>query len=78
MREIGEFWEEISIIYGLENFIKTLFICELDKFSDKSPKGCMLEVGLQYPEDLCDSHSKYHVASENIQIKILRHWSIGQ
>ena len=39
-----------------------------DFISEEDKKGCILEVDLEYPEDLHDAHNKYPLAPERLKI----------
>ena len=39
-----------------------------DNYSDNSPKGCFLEVYLDYPDELNDFHNDYHLFREKIKV----------
>ena len=41
----------------------------LDNYSDESDKGLILEIYLEYPEELHDLHSDYPLAPEKICVK---------
>ena len=44
---------------------------ELDsnKCASNTPKGCGLEVDLEYPKELCQLHDDYPLAPDKIEIK---------
>ena len=41
---------------------------DLDKYKDDSKKGLILEVDLEYPHKLHDSHNDYPLAAEKINV----------
>ena len=40
---------------------------DLNKYTTNSLKGCVLEVDLEYPKELCQLHSDYHLALDRIE-----------
>lgn len=42
---------------------------EWKKFANDNPKGCILEIDLEYHEDLHDSHNDYTLVPEKTEIK---------
>ena len=42
---------------------------DLNKYTSKSSKGCVLEVDLEYPKELCKLHNDYRLAPHKIEIK---------
>ena len=42
---------------------------DLNKYSSNSWKGCVLEVGLEYPKELWELHNDYPLAPDKIEIK---------
>ena len=42
---------------------------ELNKYTSNSSKGCVIEVDLQYPENLQELHSDYPLAPDKTEIK---------
>ena len=40
-----------------------------NKYSSNSSKGCVLEVNLEYPKELCELHNDYSLAPDKIEIK---------
>ena len=40
-----------------------------NKYSSNSSKGCVLEVDLEYPKELCELHNDYPLAPDKIEIK---------
>ena len=40
-----------------------------NKYSSNSAKGCVLEVDLEYPKELCELHNDYPLAPDKIEIK---------
>ena len=42
---------------------------DLNKYSSNSSKGCVLEVDLEYPKELCELHNDYPLAPDKIEIK---------
>ena len=41
----------------------------LNKYTSNSSKGCVLEVDLEYPKELCKLHNDYPLAPDKIEIK---------
>jgi hypothetical protein len=41
---------------------------DLDKYDENSDKGLVLEVDLEYPEELHDSHNGYPMAPERLRV----------
>ena len=41
----------------------------MNKYTSNSSKGCVLEVDLEYPKELCELHNYYPVAPDKIEIK---------
>ena len=44
-------------------------MCNLNKYTGNSSKGCVLEVDLEYPEGSREVHNNYHLAPDKIEIK---------
>ena len=42
---------------------------ELNKYTSNSSKGCVLQVDLEYPKELCKLHNDYLLAPDEIEIK---------
>ena len=42
---------------------------ELNKYTNNSSKGCVLEVDFKYPKELRELHNNYPLASDKIEIK---------
>ena len=42
---------------------------DLNKYNNKSSKGCVLEADLEYPKELRELHNDYPVAPDKIEIK---------
>ena len=42
---------------------------DLNKYTSNSSKRCVLEVDLEYPKELRESHNDYFLAPDNIEIK---------
>ena len=42
---------------------------ELNKYTRKSSKGCILEVDLEYPKEWLESHNDHPLAPDKIEIK---------
>ena len=42
---------------------------ELNKYTTKSSKACVMEVNLEYPKDLCELRNDYPLAKDKIEIK---------
>ena len=42
---------------------------DLNKYATNSSKGCVPEVDLEYPEELCKLHNDYPLAPDKIEIK---------
>ena len=42
---------------------------ELNKYTTNGPKGCVLEVDLEYPKELREVHNDYPLAPDKIEIK---------
>ena len=42
---------------------------DLSKYTSNSPKGCALEVDLEYPKQLHELHNDYRFAPDKIEIK---------
>ena len=42
---------------------------DLIKYTSNSSRGCVLEVGLEYPKELHEVHSDYPLAPDKIEIK---------
>ena len=42
---------------------------DLIKYTSNSSKGCVLEVGLEYPKELHEVHNDYPLAPDKIEIK---------
>ena len=40
-----------------------------NKYNSNSSKGCVLQVNLEYPKELCESHNDYPLAPDKIEIK---------
>ena len=36
----------------------------------------ILEIGFEYPEELCNSHNKYPLASKGMESKMFKQWNI--
>ena len=43
---------------------------DLNKYTSSSSKGCVLEIDLEYPKELCELHNDYPLAPDKIEIKI--------
>ena len=41
----------------------------MNKYTSKISKGCILEVDLEYPEELRELHNDYPLAPDKIEIK---------
>ena len=41
----------------------------LNKYTSNSLRGCVLEVNLEYPKELRESHNDYPLAQDKIEIK---------
>ena len=41
----------------------------LNKYTNNSSKGCVLEVDFEYPEELPELHNDYPLAPDKIEIK---------
>ena len=62
--------------YDMSNFLLTggfkwidPNIFELNKYSSNSSKGCVLEVDLEYPKELCELHNDHHLTTDKIEIE---------
>ena len=42
---------------------------DLNKYTNNSSEGCVLEVGLEYPKELRELHNDYPLAPDKIEIK---------
>ena len=42
---------------------------DLNEYTNKSLKGCVLEIDLEYPKELWELHNGYCLASDKIEIK---------
>ena len=42
---------------------------DLNKYTNNSSKGCVLEVDLEYPKELHELHNDYPLAPDKIEIK---------
>ena len=42
---------------------------DVNKYTSNSSKGCVLEVDLEYPEELKELHNIYPLAPDKIEIK---------
>ena len=42
---------------------------DLDKYTSKSSKGCVLEVDIEYSKELQELHNNYPLAPDKIEIK---------
>ena len=42
---------------------------DLNKYTSNTSKGCVLEVNLEYPKELCGLHNDYRLAPDKIEIK---------
>ena len=42
---------------------------DFNKYTNNSSKGCVLKVGLEYPQELCNLHNDYPLALDKIEIK---------
>ena len=41
----------------------------MNKYTSNSSKGCVLEIGLEYPKELRELHNDYPLAPDNLEIK---------
>ena len=57
----GGFRWDVDTAKYTEDYIKQL--------SDTAARGCMLEVDLEYPQELHDKHDQYPLAPEHVEIK---------
>ena len=42
---------------------------DLNKYTSNSSKGCVLEVVLEYPNELCELHNDYPLAQDKMEVK---------
>ena len=76
-------------VYGISKFHLTSRFkwidpkeCDMDKYTSNSSKGCVLEVDLEYPQELCELHNDYLLAPHKIgmlskyQLMIADHYHI--
>ena len=62
--------------YAMSKFLPTSGFKWIDlkdfdsnKYSSNSSKGCVLEIDLEYPKELCELHNDYPLAPDKIKIK---------
>ena len=62
--------------YAMSKFLPTSGFKWIDpkdfdsnKYSSNSSKGCVLEIDLEYPKELCELHNDYPLAPDKIEIK---------
>ena len=54
--------------YGRFNWLKNVDNFDVNWISEKNPTGCILEVNLEYPDELHKLHNYYPLASEKLAI----------
>ena len=42
---------------------------DLNKYTSSSSKGCVLEIDLEYPKELCELHNDYPLAPDKLEMK---------
>ena len=42
---------------------------DLNQYTSNSSKGCILDVDLEYPKELCELHNDYRLAPDKIETK---------
>ena len=62
--------------YAMSKFLPTSGFKWIDpkdfdsnKYSSNSSKGCVLEIDLEYPKELCELHNDYPLAPDKMEIK---------
>ena len=41
----------------------------MNKYTSSSSKGCVLEIDLEYPKELCELHNDYPLAPDKLEMK---------
>ena len=62
--------------YAMSKFLSTSAskwidpkVFDLNKYTSNSSKGCVLEVDLEYPKELCELHNDYPLAPDKKEVK---------
>ena len=42
----------------------------MNKYTSNISKGCVLEIDLEYPKELCELQNDYSLASDKIEVKL--------